>query len=391
MAGGISFALGALLCAALNDIVFKKAAAANISIGWFASTIGTTWGIVQVCGLGVFMPSLLSDWSEPTKLYGPWVALILAAANLLMIEALVGIPASAGSTVYRLNSVGVVLGGWMLLGEPLTALKMGGVTSGVIAVLLMYLAGARAAAPPGGYRPTGARDVGETKTPLREEGEEADEELQTLPPPSPGSGGAARSTGYYYMLAVVASTLRAAYGVISKRALQSGANSTQLVLCGAMGWAVVGAAWGLLREGNPWGWRNPTVLRYGTINGMLQMANIGLLNLALMQGSASIVVPVANCSFAMTLTISVLCGMESVDKFKAAAIGMAVVCIGLLARAAMEAAAQDAEGGHNHRHGGRGLAELLMGGGDGDAGEAAAEGSWQEGAWLLAPALLQMI
>ena len=61
--------------------------------------------------------------------------------------------------------------------------------------------------------------------------------------------------------------------LVAGRALQSGANSTQLVLCGAMGWAVVGAAWGLLREGNPWGWRNPTVLRYGTINGMLQMAN----------------------------------------------------------------------------------------------------------------------
>ena len=112
-----------------------------------------------------------------------------------------------------------------------------------------------------------------------------------------------------------------------------------------------------------------------------------------MQGSASIVVPVANCSFAMTLTISVLCGMESVDKFKAAAIAMAVLCIGLLARAAMEAAqdaaVQDADG--HHRHGGRGLAELIMGGsGDAEA-EAGAVVGWHEGALLLAPALLQMI
>ena len=50
MPDGIVFALGALVCAALNDIVFKKAVGAGISVGWFASMIGTTWGVVQVCG-----------------------------------------------------------------------------------------------------------------------------------------------------------------------------------------------------------------------------------------------------------------------------------------------------------------------------------------------------
>ena len=50
MDAGIVFALGALLCAALNDIVFKKAVGAGLSVGWFASMIGTTWGLVQVCG-----------------------------------------------------------------------------------------------------------------------------------------------------------------------------------------------------------------------------------------------------------------------------------------------------------------------------------------------------
>ena len=50
MPDGIVFALGALVCAALNDIVFKKAVGAGISVGWFASMIGTTWGLVQVCG-----------------------------------------------------------------------------------------------------------------------------------------------------------------------------------------------------------------------------------------------------------------------------------------------------------------------------------------------------
>ena len=154
MPSGIVFALGALVCAALNDIVFKKAAASGLSVGWFASMIGTTWGVVQVqlarlprplyppsaaaaanprvqvVGLFLFKDELLTDWNDVTLKYAPWVAVILAAANLAIIEALAGIPASAGSTVYRLNSVGVVLGGWLLLGEPLSSLKLGGVSSG---------------------------------------------------------------------------------------------------------------------------------------------------------------------------------------------------------------------------------------------------------------------
>jgi len=48
MSGGLVFALGALVCSAINDIVFKKAVSAGVSVGWFACLIGTTWGIVQV-------------------------------------------------------------------------------------------------------------------------------------------------------------------------------------------------------------------------------------------------------------------------------------------------------------------------------------------------------
>ena len=106
------------------------------------------------------------------------------------------------------------------------------------------------------------------------------------------------------------------------------------MLSGAGGWCFVGAAYAILLKKDCSGWRNRACLRYGSLNGMLQMGNIGLLNLALMHGSASIVVPVANCSFAMTLIISVLCGMESVDRYKGAAIAMAGLCVLLLAQAA---------------------------------------------------------
>ena len=348
MGDGVAYALGALLCAALNDIVFKRASSAKVSIGWFASFVGLTWGAVQVAWLAIYRPLALLEWSGPTARYGPWVGLLLASANLLLIASLDGIPASAGSTVYRLNSVGVVLGGWLLLGEPLTLLKLGGVTAGAVAVLLMYSAG-RAATPStirAGYRQIGGSKTDVTRITTYGTVVTLGAVAEAAAPARPRLRGSLsskpRSTGYYYMLAVVASALRAAYGVLSKHALRAGADSTQLVLCGAAGWLVVGAAYALLRERSLLGWRDKWCVRFGMVNGVLQGSNIAMLNLALMQGSASIVVPVANCSFAVTLAISVACGMEGMDRRKAAAVGMAAVCVGLLARAAAAAAAANA-------------------------------------------------
>lgn len=350
MGDGVTYALGALLCAALNDISFKRASSAKVSIGWFACFVGLTWGAAQVAWVALHRPRALVEWSEPTARYAPWVGLLLASANLLLIASLDGIPASAGSTVYRLNSVGVVLGSWLVLGESLTLLKLSGVTAGVVAVLLMYSAG-RAAAPStirAGYRPIGAGGCKASEAPrITQYGTvvtlgAVDEAATPARPRLRGSlQSRPRSSGYYYALACVASALRACYGVLSKHALRSGADSTQLVLCGAAGWLVVGAAYALLHERSLLGWRDKWCLRFGMVNGVLQGSNIAMLNLALMQGSASIVVPVANCSFALTLAISVVCGMEGMDRKKAAAVAMAALCIGLLARAAAGAAAAD--------------------------------------------------
>ena len=92
----------------------------------------------------------------------------------------------------------------------------------------------------------------------------------------------------------------------------------------------------------------------------------------------------------MTLIISVLFGMESVDRYKGAAISMAGLCVLLLAQAAAQAS-QAGEGhahahAHAHAHGhGRGSRALE------EVGDAAASATWYDGAWMLAPALLQII
>ena len=44
----IVFALGALVCAALNDIVFRKYASLRLSVGWYVFTIGFSWALLQL-------------------------------------------------------------------------------------------------------------------------------------------------------------------------------------------------------------------------------------------------------------------------------------------------------------------------------------------------------
>ncbi len=49
------------------------------------------------------------------------------------------VPASVGSMIYRLNTIGVVVGGWILLDEHVNIYKVLGVTCGLGAVAMLYL------------------------------------------------------------------------------------------------------------------------------------------------------------------------------------------------------------------------------------------------------------
>ena len=137
----IVFALGALVCAALNDIVFRKYASLRLSVGWYVSTIGFSWALLQLlldlaaAGSPRRMHAL-QPWRLHTLMWAPALALVLA--NILLIEALVGADVG-GLDHLLLNTVGVVLGGWVLLGEQLRAAQIAGV-AGVAAIMLLYRA-----------------------------------------------------------------------------------------------------------------------------------------------------------------------------------------------------------------------------------------------------------
>src|SRR5688572_20538093 len=66
---------------------------------------------------------------------------VLMLANALLIESLGRVAVSLGSTIYRLNTVAVVAFAVAFLGEALTWRKLAGVTLAVVAVILLYRRG----------------------------------------------------------------------------------------------------------------------------------------------------------------------------------------------------------------------------------------------------------
>ena len=107
MTEGVKFALLSMLFSGINDVIFKKYASKNRSRGMYVLGVGFTWAILQ------FLYSSFSDISFSfdilTIQYGLLAGCILVAANILLIEGLTHVDVSLGSTVYRLNTIGVVI------------------------------------------------------------------------------------------------------------------------------------------------------------------------------------------------------------------------------------------------------------------------------------------
>ncbi|MCU7875306.1 MAG: DMT family transporter [Candidatus Thiodiazotropha sp. (ex Lucinoma borealis)] len=279
----IVFALLSLLFAGLNDVVFKRYSSKDRSRGMIVFGIGVVWLLLQSLTIilddGRFLPDTV------TLGYGLTAGIILALSNILLIEGLTQTDVSVGSTIYRLNTIGVVLLSVVFLQEPLGWLKMAGISSGVLAVLLLM-------------HQSHAVEMG-------------------------------RMVTLYVWLVVLASLLRAVYGVISKVGLNQGADTDSMLLIAALCWVIGGALYALLREGRFRLTRKKTA--YALVSGLLVYLIVNFLLAAIARGEASVVIPIANLSFIAALLISVVLGMERLSVKKLTAVLCAIGSIWLLA------------------------------------------------------------
>ena len=153
----------------------------------FVAGIGVVWGTMQAL-LWLQQAQPLS-WHASGVSYALAAGLAVAASNLLLIESLTHMDVSLGSTVYRLNTVVVVALSFIFLAEAVGTTKLLAVGFGVAAALVLY------------HGTQHGLDMALARR--------------------------------FFWLAVLASVLRACFGVISKAALVQGVSYATLLLVSA--------------------------------------------------------------------------------------------------------------------------------------------------------------
>lgn len=281
----VGFALLSFLFAGVNDVVFKRYVVGDRSRGMLVLGIGVVWTALQLAVFGLRGEPLRLDGA--TLGFGLAAGALLVASNLLLLESLAHVDLSLGSTLYRLNTLGVVVLSYVFLDERIGANKGAGIALGVGAVLLLSHRPARHA--------RSARDA-------------------------------------LFLAAVIAAALlRAAYGVTTRKAMLEAVRPAPLLLVVSSCWIAGGAAYAALRE------RRLRLTRekaaYAAASGTLVFVIVYCLLLAVERGEASVVIPIANMSFVIALAVSLLTGMERLTPRKLLAVGAAVAAIALLSRA----------------------------------------------------------
>ena len=282
----IVFALLSLAAAGCLDVTFRRFSLKERSRGMYVFGCGFVWLVLQLTYFTITDAQIRLD--EVTILYGLLTGALLVSANILLIESLTGLDVSLGSMIYRLNTIGVVVISFVLLAEDVGFIKVLGIGIGIAAILILY------------QRADGG---------------------DTVPIPV-----------LFFVMALAASAFRAVYGVASKVALEQGAAAEGLLIIAAISWIVGGFAYAAFRE------KRVRVTgkkaAYAVVSGTLAFAVVNALIEALKNGEASVVVPIANLSFAIAMLLSVFLGMERLSNRKYVAIGCAAVSVFLMAQTA---------------------------------------------------------
>ena len=284
MTYAIVFALLSLAAAGCLDVTFRRFSLKERSRGMYVFGCGFVWLVLQLTYFTITDAQIRLD--EGTILYGLLTGALLVLANILLIESLTGLDVSLGSMIYRLNTIGVVAISFVLLSEDVGFIKVLGVGIGVAAILILY---------------------------KRTDGGDA------VPIPI-----------LFFVMAVAASAFRAIYGVASKVALEQGAAAEGLLVIAAISWIVGGFAYAAFRE------KRVRITgkkaTYAVVSGTLAFSVVNALIEALKNGEASVVVPIANLSFAVAMLLSVFLGMEQLSSRKYIAIGCASLSVFLMAQ-----------------------------------------------------------
>lgn len=271
----VIFAVCSLCCSALNDFIFKLFADKPQSRGIFAILVGVVWTVVMA-----FLPMDWSHW-QATVIWGIISGFFSIAANLMLIEAMGMQSAGICSTIYRLNLVPVVFGAWLLLDETISAKNWIGILFAVIAILCFMAPG-------------------------KEDGQ------------------AKRKLGIY--LVIGAALLRAGMGLSYKYGFEQLADKNALTMINGIMWIVGGGFYALIRERDKLA-INKRICTISILSGLFVTGIVFFMAASVKLGDASIVLPIAQMSFPITMILSMIFLKEKATVAKWVGIGAAAAAI----------------------------------------------------------------
>lgn len=270
------YALISLLFAGANDTLLKKQATSGHCQSQYMAIAGAVWSSVFICS-ALYQGQYLPSWE--TIRWTLTIGVLSAFANYMLIYSMRRLEASVASAIYRLNLALAAIIAFIFLAESINLLKIFGLILACSAVFCF-----------------------------------AQHQQKIL------------SKGVWSMLfiVIIASVMRAIYGICYKIALAKGVQYMWLLSGPGLGWTVLGS----ITAFKSGGLRIPinNLLR-GVFSGFLLCGLIFFFAKALEHGQASVIIPVSQMSFVVTAVLAWLFFREKPSVRKI--IGLILACLSI--------------------------------------------------------------
>ena len=270
------YALISLLFAGANDTLLKKQAISGHCQSQYMAIAGIVWSSVFICS-AIYQGQYPPSWE--TVKWTLTIGVLSAFANYMLIYSMRKLEASVASTIYRLNLALAAIVAFIFLAEPITLLKIFGLILACSAVFCF-----------------------------------AQHQQRIV------------SKGIWPMLliVVIASSMRAVYGICYKVALAKGVEYMWLLAGPGLGWTVLGITTAFNNDGLkiPAG----NLLR-GVFSGFLLCGLIFFFAKALEDGQASVIIPISQMSFVVTAVLAWLFFGEKPSVRKI--VGLLLACLSI--------------------------------------------------------------
>ena len=281
----IFWALGNMMVAALNDLLFKFYARKARSQGLFCAIIGVIWCIF-FC---LVLKNSVENW-KATLIWGSISGFFSIGGNLLMLDSMKKLDVGVCATIYRLNLVPAVLLAAIFLGEKITLIQYIAIVCACLAVLA--------------FRPRRS----------------SSERGMTLS----------------LIVMVIASFMRAGMGLSYRYGFSVAEADVQFVpFINSLFWVLGGLLYGFFREKDELKQLKDSaickkLLGYGVASGVLVSLITLTMAKALEGGAVSLVLPIMQMSFLVTGLLGVLFMHEKITFLKVTAFILGIATVLLL-------------------------------------------------------------